>query len=105
MCRAGEDPEIARQQKVVFQLTGRTHCDLQKATELSITSASTPSAMLAPIETAARRIWAVSPYSSSLGKLLVWTYTCSVKRWLRSHTFNRLKSFTFSPSAIDEADS
>ena len=40
MCRDGEDPKIARQQKVVFQLTGRTHCDLQKATELCITSAS-----------------------------------------------------------------
>ena len=42
MCRAGEYPEVARQQKVVFQLTGRTHCDLQKATELGITSASAP---------------------------------------------------------------
>jgi hypothetical protein len=48
--------EIMSQKKVVFQFTRRTSRNIEKPLKLSIPAFSTPSAMLAGIEAAPRRI-------------------------------------------------
>jgi hypothetical protein len=52
-----------------------------------------PSAILAPIETAARRSWLVNPYISSRGKDLEASYTASDKSYALRQTLSSLKSF------------
>jgi len=79
MCRDGEDPKIARQQKVYSSSQAEPIAICRKRPSSASPLRPQPSAMLAPIDAAARRIWAANPYSSSLGKFLVWTYTFSGK--------------------------
>lgn len=56
-----------------------------------------PSAIFAPMETAARRSWLVKPYISSRGKSLDASYTASEKAYAFRQTFNSLKSFNRFP--------
>src|SRR5881227_3716305 len=56
-----------------------------------------PSAMLAPIDAEARRIWLVRPYISSLGKTRLSRYTCSVSSCDFSQTFSSFKYFIRPP--------
>src|SRR5579864_70307 len=54
-----------------------------------------PSAILAPMETAARRSWLVRPYISSRGKDREASYTASDKSYALRQTLSSLKSFNF----------
>jgi hypothetical protein len=72
--------EIFGEEQMILQLAGRTRSHLEKPRKVYVSPLrQDPSAMLAPMDADALRIWLVSPYISSLGNDLIDWYTSSVK--------------------------
>jgi hypothetical protein len=63
--------QVTGEQQVVFEFAGGTHCYAEEPSELSVAALPQASAIFAVTEEAARRIWPVSPYNSSLGNVAV----------------------------------